>query len=646
MKQPHILPFSLEEYKIKIPEVHFANYAAEKEIELCTVGEIILSSTKIALSVVNCSKTMLLYTFCTRKAISLNDKDKVNLKTQHHGYNLHLHNESHILTAKHGCGGFTHMIEETCFMFIQYKNVIDYRECQLNKILLSSNPHISEEQLCAEGTKENMQIHKQLDAVCRKAVNASLYFSESNKWSLQRWINEYMKAFYPLQVVLTHAHIMKRPNAICKVYPACLYYPVPFRMLYTPDLNHPQFVACSKPRETFHIIPPPDMFTSFRCNDGSLVPSASQCDGYNDCPDSEDEHNCTDVCSLHTNDCFTSCIYPSCVCHEFYYQCKNGGCIQYDKFCNGIINCKHGDDETDCLKDTSLHPSISVSSAMQYIDSDFCYGGFDFVPCDSRTECFAIASICHYDSNNGVLAHCADGTHIYGPCAHIACNDEFKCFQSYCIMTRKVCDGMADCPDADDEAHCENMSCPGHLRCYNTSYCVPPSEICDGTDHCPGGDDEYFCQHCPQGCVCKGNMMSCSYVEQPQTILLHTSPAAFILHHSNALFYHIINTQADKLTSVYHMNFDSGEFQVETNSRSMADFKSLLFLHITNQQVKQLSPYFIKCVLLQKLNMSFNMIYTIKGNAFSYLKNPKKLILISNNIEVLEWHFVKELQLL
>ena len=283
---------------------------------------------------------------------------------------------------------------------------------------------------------------------------------------------------------------------------------------------------------------------------------------------------------------------------------------------------------------------------MQYIDLDFCYGGFDFLPCYSRTECFAIASICHYDSNNGVLTHCADGTHIYGPCEHIACNDEFKCFQSYCIMTRKVCDGMVDCPDADDEAHCENMSCPGHLRCYNTSYCVPPSEICDGTDHCPGGDDEYFCQHCPQGCVCKGNMMSCSYVEQPQTILLHTSPAAFILHHSNALFYHIINTQADKLTSVYRVTLDNGDFRVENESRSMEEFKSLLFLHIINQQVKQLSPYFIKCVLLQTLNMSFNIIHTINENAFSYLGNLKNIILISNNIEVLEWHFVKGLHLL
>ena len=626
---------------MKIPEIQFTNYAAEKNIELCTVGNIILSSTKIGLSVVNCSKPMLLYTFCSQKAISLDDKsiDGVSLNTQHHGYSLHSHNESHILTAKHTCGGFTHMIGDTCFMFIQYKNVIDHQECQYHVMLFSC----FRRQLFAEITKRNMQIHKELDTVCRKAVNDSLYYVENNHWYLPNWINNFIKAYYPLRVVLTGAQIIKSRLGFCETYPLCPHFPST-RLTANHDLNDPQFVICSRPREMFNIMSPPDMFTSFRCNDGSLIASASHCDGYNDCSDSEDEHNCTDVCSLNTNDCFTSCIQPSCVCHEFYYQCESGGCIQYDKFCNGIINCKYGDDETNCLKDTSLHPSINVSSAVQYIDSDFCYGGFDFLPCYSRTECFPIASICHYDSSNGVLTHCADGTHIYGPCDFIACNDEFKCFQSYCIMTRKVCDGMADCPDADDEAHCENMSCPGHLRCYKTSYCVPPSEICDGTDHCPGGDDEHFCQHCPQGCECKGNMMSCSYVEQ-QTIILDTSPAAFTLHHSNALFYHIINTQADKLKSVYHVSLDNGDFQVENKLSSMSDFKSLQFLQITNQKVKQLSPNFIKCVLLQKLNMSFNMIHTINENAFSCLENLKILILISNNIEVLEWHFVKELQL-
>ena len=449
-------------------------------------------------------------------------------------------------------------------------------------------------------------------------------------------------------MVLIHAHTAYDyswpSNTSCSPYPVCYFYPSIFQNDFVPDLSAPQFVVCSKPREPFQIMSTPDLFMSFPCNDGSLIASASHCDGYIDCPRSEDEYNCTDVCTLHNNDCFNSCVQLLCSCHEFYYQCKDGGCIQYDKFCNGIIDCKHGDDETECIKETFEHPSINILTSKQHTDSDFCYGGFDFLSCNSRTECFAITSLCHYDSNNGVLAHCADGTHIYGPCEHVACNDEFKCFESYCIMTRKVCDGVADCPHADDEAHCENMACPGHLRCYNTIFCVPPFEICDGIDHCPGREDEYFCQHCPQSCVCRGNMMVCSNVEEAQTIMLHTSPAAFILHHSNALFYHVIMTQAEILKSIYHVSLNEGDLlsQVETKANSMADFKSLLFLHITKQRVKQLSRHFIKCVLLQKLNMSFNLIHTIKENAFCYLENLRYLILSSNKIEVLEWHFVKD----
>ena len=520
------------------------------------------------------------------------------------------------------------MIGHTCLIFIHYNKVIDYRPCQdSSSQLLPYSPNISRKELCSQRATRNLEIHKQLDAVCRNAANASLYAVTGLPESTF-WMNRFLSRFYPYEIVLTHAftEIVKDPDeyAECASYPMCLFYPYMYKMLYEPDLNFSQFVVCSKPRDVFLIIPPPEQFMSFHCDDGSVIAAASHCDGYNDCPDSEDEHNCTDVCTLRSNDCFTSCIQPSCACSEFYYHCAEGGCIQYDKFCNGIIDCKRGDDETDCLKEVLQDPNIAISSPMQYFDSDFCYGGFDFLPCYSRTQCFPITSLCHYDSNNGEVSHCADGTHVYGPCEHIACNGKFKCFQSYCILTRKVCDGVVDCPDADDE-ECENMACPGHLRCYDTNYCVPPSEICDGIEHCPGNDDEYFCQHCPQGCICRGNIMSCSDIEHPKTIMLHTSPAALILFHSNALFYHVIKTQVHKLTSIYHVSLDKGELQsqFETQVNSMADFKSLRFLHITNQQLKQLSPYFIKCVLLQKLNMSFNMIHTIQENAFSHLENLK-----------------------
>ena len=138
-----------------------------------------------------------------------------------------------------------------------------------------------------------------------------------------------------------------------------------------------------------------------------------------------------------------------------------------------------------------------------------------------------------------MISYCEDGSHIgWGSnCRFIECRQHFKCMMSYCIPTRKLCDGVIDCPVGEDEANCNEYICPGHMRCSGVTYCVPPHEICDGISHCLRQDDEKYCQVCSQGCQCKRTGIYCYNVTgslqrnklyPPSVLLLHNSYSMFV----------------------------------------------------------------------------------------------------------------------
>ncbi len=485
----------------------------------------------------------------------------------------------------------------------------------------------------------------------QKGLNSSLFNPPYSLSTVNRlnYIIEGLFSF-PISVVHSVTHyrfvldVVKVEIADCPDHPMCIFYPF--------QVSHgPKFVVCGKTPEVLEMLPPPDVFMSFICSDKTLIPAAAQCDGYNNCPHAEDEQNCDYVCTLQSSDCFINCLQSHCACQEFYYQCMNGGCIPFHKFCDDQINCKHGDDEYNCIEEIVKH-STNDSTSLQYVNpgtvnTGYCSGGVEFIPCKSDGKCVHVRALCHYDSLNDVLSYCTDGSHLHHYCADVVCNQGFKCYQSYCIPTRKLCDGVMDCPSGDDEDKCVNMTCPGHLRCYNTSYCVPPWEICDGIEHCPGRDDEYFCQQCPQECTCRGNMISCSNVQPKShiTILLN-SPAVLILHNSTSVFYNIVKLYSDKLTAVYQLVIRGGSKSSiwKNDIGSFEKFLRLRFLEIINLDVNRLPSYFLQCTFLLKLNLSSNMINIINQNAFYYLDNLKVLVLSLNRIDRLEWHFSKDLK--
>ena len=192
---------------------------------------------------------------------------------------------------------------------------------------------------------------------------------------------------------------------------------------------------------------------------------------------------------------------------------------------------------------------------------------------------------------------CEDGSHIGRDslCRFIECRKHYKCPHSYCIPTRKVCDGVSDCALGDDEVECEEYKCPGHMRCHGVAYCVPLHEICDGISHCPQQEDEKYCQTCPKDCQCKGTAIFCKNVT---TLFFNDqlySPSALVLYNSYNIFAKLHNDYLHKLNYVWLLDLRHGLFcsRLEQRLNTSNRFLSPKFLYLNHQGLQALPPHFI-----------------------------------------------------
>ena len=127
-----------------------------------------------------------------------------------------------------------------------------------------------------------------------------------------------------------------------------------------------------------------------------------------------------------------------------------------------------------------------------------------------------------------------------------------------CLPVHLRCNGVDDCPDRQDEANCQNYTCPGFYRCRGSLICLHPQHVCDSETQCPQHDDEWFCGYrCPTNCSCQGLSYTCRHEFQvekyPDVRYLNASGSGLTLAHLfNNFMLVYLSLEHCNLTRLHH----------------------------------------------------------------------------------------------
>ena len=188
------------------------------------------------------------------------------------------------------------------------------------------------------------------------------------------------------------------------------------------------------------------------------------------------------------------------------------------------------------------------------------------------------------------------------------CPGMFKCYQSYCIPYRYICDRKQDCPSGEDEENCTFLSCPGMLKCKEERICVRRDEECDGFVHCIISlDDETHCDlpPCPQNCQCFGFALMCKLLTTKNIPSYHHETRALQIQHSTLII----------------------------DQTMLLSFLNLIKLQLSHVHLNLLlDSCFIRQNHLVFLDISYNEIAQIISNTFIGLSNLLDLEINDNAI--------------
>ncbi|XP_069692113.1 basement membrane-specific heparan sulfate proteoglycan core protein isoform X26 [Periplaneta americana] len=79
--------------------------------------------------------------------------------------------------------------------------------------------------------------------------------------------------------------------------------------------------------------------------------------------------------------------------------------------------------------------------------------------------------------------------------AQVCGSDEFTCNDGTCIDNRQVCDGIANCPDFEDETECRPIACQQDEWQCDYGPCIDRKLRCNGRQDCPRDNSDE--RHCP-----------------------------------------------------------------------------------------------------------------------------------------------------
>ena len=334
----------------------------------------------------------------------------------------------------------------------------------------------------------------------------------------------------------------------------------------------------------------------FSCSDGHFLLDIYVCDGTMDCPNGQDEVNCSRMCYMHNHyaprltggDCLLNCHESSCSCSLTYFQCKSGGCIPSAKICDCYVDCYDSTDES----------------------SHLC----------SRYQCE------HKEVSNSNPYH--NRTPIKMPQYQSSCSSK-QGTGGIPLQPAQLCDGIADCShDIDERAFaCDQLIVVPSLICPRERLFVPLNVVGDDFPHCNLTlDDEFpklFDDRLPPYCSSKGLTLFCN----------HTSFSLHLLH--GHMITHIVLTSlqysADSPISLHQF---SGLLVLKikysniptVEEDTFAQLGILTVLDISGNQIHYIHSHaFQSLVMLFSLNISHNPITEIDRGRFSYLHHLKSL---------------------